>query len=300
MPLIKWTGSKRHQAKEILQHFPLDINTYYEPFCGGASIFATLVETPEIKVNRFVLSDKNSDLIKLYQLVKYSPDLVISFYKQYWIKLNKETDTLEQQQACFYNMRERYNQSSNLDERALCLLCLSRTCFNGLIRYNPKGNFNASFHNGRPGINPDELEAIIQEWHKAFNDNNVEIKNASYEEIIKDAKIGDFIYMDPPYMNTTGMYFADGLDFDAYFTFLTHNLKDIDLCVSFDGKTGDDDRTAEISDKYKFYNEHIYVNSGKSSFKRLTGKNADVVADSLYIKVNSKQLKDLAKTNVLF
>lgn len=300
MPLIKWTGSKRHQAKEILQHFPIKIDTYYEPFCGGASVFAALIETPEIKVNKFVLSDKNTDLIKLYQLVKYSPDLVISFYKQFWIRLNKECDTLEQQQACFYNMRERYNQSNNLDERALCLLCLSRTCFNGLIRYNPKGCFNTSFHIGRPGINPSDLEVIILKWHKAFTTYDVQIKNASYEEVIKDAKLGDFIYMDPPYMNTSSMYFAESLDFDAYFSFLTYKLKDIDLCVSFDGKTGEDDRTAKLNDEYKFYNEHIYVKSGKSSFKRLNRKNSNIVADSLYIKVNSKQLKDFAKTNVLF
>lgn len=34
-PVIKWSGSKRSQANEILKYFPKEIDTYYEPFCGG-------------------------------------------------------------------------------------------------------------------------------------------------------------------------------------------------------------------------------------------------------------------------
>lgn len=34
-PVIKWSGSKRSQANEIIKYFPKNINTYYEPFVGG-------------------------------------------------------------------------------------------------------------------------------------------------------------------------------------------------------------------------------------------------------------------------
>jgi len=33
--LIKWTGSKRRQARQIVAKFPRKIATYYEPFLGG-------------------------------------------------------------------------------------------------------------------------------------------------------------------------------------------------------------------------------------------------------------------------
>lgn len=43
-PAIKWSGSKRSQAEEILKRFPRQINTYYEPFCGGCSILRRLLD----------------------------------------------------------------------------------------------------------------------------------------------------------------------------------------------------------------------------------------------------------------
>ena len=43
-PVIKWSGSKRSQAEQILRHFPNEIDTYYEPFCGGASVLRRLLD----------------------------------------------------------------------------------------------------------------------------------------------------------------------------------------------------------------------------------------------------------------
>ena len=37
-PVIKWSGSKRSQADEIIKYFPTNIDTYYKPLIGGGSI----------------------------------------------------------------------------------------------------------------------------------------------------------------------------------------------------------------------------------------------------------------------
>ena len=52
-PVIKWSGSKRSQAENILTYFPKEIDTYYEPFCGGASVLRRLLSS-NIKVNHYV------------------------------------------------------------------------------------------------------------------------------------------------------------------------------------------------------------------------------------------------------
>ena len=71
-PLIKWSGSKRSQASEIIKYFPKEIDTYYEPFCGGCSVLRTLLES-NIKVNRYICSDLNTELIELWRLIKSNP-----------------------------------------------------------------------------------------------------------------------------------------------------------------------------------------------------------------------------------
>ena len=68
-PVIKWSGSKRSQANDIISYFPKEIATYYEPFCGGASILRALLDS-DIKVHHYVASDLNKDLIDLFLAIK--------------------------------------------------------------------------------------------------------------------------------------------------------------------------------------------------------------------------------------
>lgn len=64
-PVIKWSGSKRSQCENIIKYFPKEIDTYYEPFCGGASVCRALMESKDHKVNKFACSDLNRDLINI-------------------------------------------------------------------------------------------------------------------------------------------------------------------------------------------------------------------------------------------
>ena len=71
-PVIKWSGSKRKQAEKIISFFPKKIETYYEPFCGGASVFGRLIHS-NISVKRYVISDLNGDLISLWNEIIKDP-----------------------------------------------------------------------------------------------------------------------------------------------------------------------------------------------------------------------------------
>jgi site-specific DNA-adenine methylase len=70
--LIKWTGSKRRLAKQIVAMFPCRISTYYEPFLGGGSVLYELLGT-DIEVGRFECSDICEPLIALWNVVKDDP-----------------------------------------------------------------------------------------------------------------------------------------------------------------------------------------------------------------------------------
>ena len=90
-PVIKWSGSKRSQAESILTYFPKEIDTYYEPFCGGASVLRRLLSS-DIKVNRYVCSDLNRGLIDLWNEIVNNPERVSSYYNMLWNELNQDDD----------------------------------------------------------------------------------------------------------------------------------------------------------------------------------------------------------------
>ena len=105
------------------------------------------------------------------------------------------------------------------------------------------------------------------------------VKVESYEDILVDVKEYDFIYMDPPYNNTKGMYFCN-FDSDKFFDKLFElNDRNIKYIVSYDGLRDEDNKTGKIP---KFYDRHLYIDSGYSSFSKL--KNESIyVKESVYL-----------------
>lgn len=274
-PVIKWSGSKRSQCENIIKYFPKEIDTYYEPFCGGASVCRALMESKDHKVNKFVCSDLNRDLINLWNAVKNRPKEVADYYKILWTEMNKNDDKGIKRDY-FENVRERYNKERN----PLDFMFIMRTTTNGMPRYNSKGEFNNSFHITRNGINPDTLEKIIFEWSDLLNKNNVEFRHCSYIEI--EPQENDFIYMDPPYANTKGMYF-DKFDNQEFFVWM--KMIPCGYAFSYDGKSGNENHTYDVPTD--LYNEHVYIKSGNSSFKRIKEVAKDaIVYESLYLKEN--------------
>ena len=280
-PAIKWSGSKRSQCDEIISYFPRKIETYYESFLGGGSVAYRLMNS-DINVNKFVLSDLNSDLINLYKLIQNDYKSVVSHYELLWNELNKDSD-FERKKLYFAEIRKRLNEKHDPKD----FMFIMRTTTNGMPRYNSDGEFNNSFHVTRNGIEPFRLEKILKEWNKTLNNHNVEFINASYD--IFSPNENDFCYYDPPYVNTKGMYFG-AIDNDKFFNFL-QNLK-CSYCFSFDGYCEDEDSTYDVPKSV--YDEHIYLKNGNSSFRRVIGNKTDkIIYESLYIKGCEKQKESI-------
>lgn len=305
-PLIKWTGSKRFQAKAIVDFFPKKIDTYYECFLGGGSVLHELlnrIAEGKIQCNKIVCCDVNSDLISIFNIFKNDRQSLFDYYCKQREELVRRAEFDEEKekiftrehvlkcQSLYYENRDKYNNMDKNDpERPYIFYWLSRTCFNGLIRYNPKGHFNASFHvGGRLGIKPNELNDTFDAWGYVIDlmGDNIEFINDSFDNVVKNAGKGDVVYMDPPYENTTGMYFCETFNTELlYNTIRKLENQGADVLLSYDGFTGNDNRTVDVpKDIYKY---HTYVKSARSSFKLLKSNSAgqsktDDVSDSLYI-----------------
>lgn len=273
-PAVKWSGSKRSQAAEIIRRFPSHINTYWEPFCGGCSVLRRLLDRPPLltSVKRFVCSDLNGDLIGLWKEIKNDPERLVIDYDSMWACLNQDDDR-ERKKRYFDEFRAQFNADRDPSK----FLFIMRTTTNGMPRYNRERNFNNSFHITRNGIEPVSLRKILNEWSCVLRANDVEFRNCSYDQISPQA--GDLVYMDPPYAASSGMYFCT-FDVDRFFKWVGTIPSDVKWLVSFDGKAGDDDYTYDVPNIYK---THEYLKSGNSSFRRTIGmKRSCEVMESLY------------------
>lgn len=177
-PFLRWAGGKRWLLKHIERIKVIDINNYYEPFLGGASVFLNLNN-----YNDAFLSDLNEDLIETYISLRDNLEAVISVLKKF-----------ENSEVEYYKIR---NSNFNEDyERAAKFIYLNKTSFNGIYRVNQKGVFNVPYgfrNNLLDLIEKDNLSAISSKLQ------NVNINCHDFEAISNNIERGDFIFLDPPY-----------------------------------------------------------------------------------------------------
>ncbi len=264
-PVIKWSGSKRSQSEAIKKFLPSTINTYYEPFLGGGSMLYA------ISPKRAICGDICEPLITLWNEIKNHPSELAEAYSIRWHRLQDEGYQV------YYEIRDDFNR----DHKPEDLLFLSRTCVNGLIRFNANGEFNNSLHHTRPGISPDSLRKIILDWSEHVQCS--EFHAQEYTKTSEDAQKGDLVYLDPPYFHTKGRYYGTGtIDFEEFYQYLSSlNSRGVKYILSFDGRRGDDDYTVELPKE--LYKRHEFIPSGNSSFKKVMDKENLQVYESLYL-----------------
>lgn len=260
-PLIKWSGSKRSQADQLASFIP-SFRRYYEPFVGGGSMLYRV--SPE----EAVVGDSCKPLIDLWEAVKTVPDRLASEYRSLWESLQKDNDF-------YYTVRDRFNAY----QEPWDFLFLTRTCMNGLIRFNREGKFNTSFHVGRSGIHPDTMDSIIRDWHQKLH--GVVFISGDFTETLRTVTAEDFVYLDPPYFHTKGMY-GEAFESSRLLECLeSMNRIGVRWMLSYDGKSVDGDLTVDIPQH--LYRRHEYIQSGISSFKRIVKKENVMVYESLYL-----------------
>jgi len=262
-PLIKWPGSKRSQARQIVELFPNDYRCYYEPFVGGGSILF------QLGFSKAICGDICVPLINLWKLIQKAPWDLLDNYRVLWHRLQTEGHPV------YYEVRERFNHTQDPSD----LFFLSRTCVNGLIRFNQRGEFNNSLHHTRKGIDPDRLEKVLVLWLPRIQ--NVEFIADDYEYTLSTAASGDFTYLDPPYFHTKGRY-NGRIDYERFFKVLEAlTRKGVRFALSFDGSRGNTRYPVEIPSN--LYERRIEIESGYSSFRKVMGGSCEIVKETVYL-----------------
>lgn len=193
-PFVKWVGGKRQllrQFRELGLYPPESFNpvtnTYYEPFVGGGAVFFDLLP------KNAELSDLNKELVITYNVIKNNVDELVESLKKHIY--DKEY---------YLEVRAKMIEGLSDIEVASRFIFLNRTGFNGLYRVNKSGQFNVPFGRYNNPVICDEEN--LRRVSDALQ--GVVITHQDYKNVLKTAKSGDFVYLDPPYypINATSSF----------------------------------------------------------------------------------------------
>ena len=250
-PFVKWAGGKRQVINELLKYVPDEFDTYYEPFVGGGALLF------ELSPKKAVINDSNEELMNVYNVLCNEE----KFKKMCNLLNSYETKHSEE---FYYNIRNKdrsktaFNRLSDYT-RAARTIYLNKACFNGLYRVNSKNEFNVPFGK-KTHVNTYEGSNLIT-VSNYLTMNDVKILSVDFEEAVKDAKKGDFVYFDPPYDSDTKSftsYTETGFDKSEQ-TRLARVFKELDkkgVYVMLSNHS-----TVLVNELYKGY--HIYTIEAK-------------------------------------
>lgn len=183
-PFLKWAGNKYSIIERIKAVLPAG-SRLIEPFAGSAAVFLNT------DFEEAVLSDINADLINLYQYLKRDGDAFIRYCNSFFVKEMNDSDT-------YYLFRRLFNTTGDMRLKAALFLYLNRHGYNGLCRYNNKGEYNVPFGKyAKPYFPADEMLAFHHKIQSA------ELRCQDFVGVMESARAGDVIYCDPPYVPLT-------------------------------------------------------------------------------------------------
>lgn len=175
-PPLKWAGGKRWQLPHLLPLWDAHRDRRLaEPFCGGLAVALGLAP------RRALLNDINPHLINLYSWLK----------RGLTIELPMENDA-----ALYYEHRSAFNRAlaehhGDAPETAALFYYLNRTGYNGLCRFNSRGEFNVPF--GR------HTRITYRREFPRYQEAFAGWTFTSGDFAAPHVDDADFIYADPPY-----------------------------------------------------------------------------------------------------
>lgn len=185
-PFLKWPGRKYQVIDNILLHLkcPSKVDTLVEPFVGSAAVFLNT------NYKNYILNDNNPDLINLYLYLINEGEKFIKYTAKLFISENNSKDK-------YYELRDKFNNTRSERLKSAVFLYLNRHGFNGLCRYNNKGEYNVPFGLFNKVNLPHK--SLLDFYNKAKTV-NITINCLDYSELLNNLNNHAIIYCDPPYV----------------------------------------------------------------------------------------------------
>lgn len=191
VPPLKIQGIKTKLVPLIRQYAALEKDTLWiEPFFGSGVVgFNTAPYNA-------IFADINPHIIHFYQKIQnktITPQIVRGFLEDEGAKL------AEYDAAYYLEVRTRFNR----DHDPLDFLFLNRCCFNGMMRFNRRNEFNVPYGHKPERFSKAYITKIVNQVaniETLIRQNNWKFVCQSFEQTIALAAPSSFVYCDPPYI----------------------------------------------------------------------------------------------------
>ncbi len=206
IPPIKCQGIKTKLVSFILENIQWGGHgRWVEPFLGsGVVLFST-------QPQRAIASDINPHIIAFYRKI-YDGTLTSGMVREHLTQEGKRL--LAQGEDHYYEVRSRFNKKAD----PLDFLFLSRSCFNGVMRFNKKGEFNVPFCRKPDRFRQAYVTKIVNQvsdLRKIMHGKEWEFRTGDWRECLTGLRKDDFVYLDPPYIGRHTDYYNQWSESDA-------------------------------------------------------------------------------------
>lgn len=195
---LNYVGGKYKLLEQMFPLFPDGVNTFVDLFGGGCNVGLNYA------AEKVVYNDIISQVVELLDALKQiSLEQTLKYYDEViaYYGLSKEN------KAGYDRLRADYNEKPN----PLLIYMLIAYSFNNQIRFNSRGEFNMPFGKDRSSFNP-TLRTRFCKFVEKLQGTNIELMNDSFEKVLADFALteSDFVYADPPYLNSSASYNENG------------------------------------------------------------------------------------------
>lgn len=200
IPPIKCQGIKTKLIPFIKEHVHFSKEgTWIEPFVG------TGVVAFNISPQKALLSDKNQYIISFYQKIQ-SGEITEQIMREF---LEYHGEFLRRYGADYYlEMRRKFNENGD----PLYFLFLNRSDFNGMIRFNRKGQFNVPFCKKPERFSKAYITKICNQVSRVadiMENKDWTFVCQDWQQTLLQATAKDYVYLDPPYIGRDTSYVGE-------------------------------------------------------------------------------------------
>lgn len=190
---LNYIGGKYKLLSQILPLFPNNISTFIDLFSGGANVGIN------VDAKRIVFNDINTRINEIFRYLQVhsSEEVLKNIYT-----LIDEYQLSKTNELGFKALRESYNQNPN----PLALYVLVSYSFNYQFRFNNHMQYNNPFGKNRSHFSKYMKDNLINFMNKLHSIDAIFTDKYFNELDLKFLDKNSFVYVDPPYLITTGSY----------------------------------------------------------------------------------------------